>query len=541
MLRLFRTSLLTLMGLLTLPQLAQAHFLWIVAGSQAPDGKIHLYFGESAIPDDPELLRNVAATKLIEWQSGISHELPLTKGEDSLVATPTAKGPAQYTTSFTYGLMTRGDASFLLQYHAKTYNTDTPRFWTATNNVEKLPFEIVPRLDDGELVLKVLWDGKPLGEAEVTVSVEGQDDVKGMTEKRSGEFRTSLPMGGRYSFRAKFVEKKTGEHDGKTYQEVRHYTTLALQLPKSVTVTQLPPLADPVTSFGAAILGDDLYVYGGHLGSPHHYSTEGQSDKFLRLNLKNPEEWKSVGTVPKRTGLAMVPHNGKLYRVGGFIATNKEADDQVLVSAADVAEYDPQTNAWTELTSMPSGRSSHDALVIGDRLYVVGGWEMKGDEETTWHKKALVANLAERPLVWEEIDVPFERRALSVGEWQGKLVAIGGMQSEAGPTTKTSIYDPATKTWTEGPDLLGQSMDGFGSSAFACGNELFVSTFSGTLQRLSADGTRWDVLAQLQEPRFFHRMVPTADGQLLILGGASMQKGKIGESELVPVVELTTP
>src|SRR5262245_37873411 len=89
---------------------------------------------------------------------------------------------------------------------------------------------------------------------------------------------------------------------------------------KSVQVTELPPLEKPVTSFGAAVAGDYLYVYGGHLGSPHEYSAELQSRDLLRLHLKQPQKWERVGDVPRRTGLAMVAYGGKLYRICGWEA-----------------------------------------------------------------------------------------------------------------------------------------------------------------------------------------------------------------------------
>lgn len=520
--------------------IAQAHFVFLVAGSSSPDGKVHVYFSEEAEPDNPALLERLKGIKVFEDRAGASKEIAVSLGKDSLTGAPTEGGPAVYRTSFDYGVLAKGDAPFALKYHAKVYSSADPRFWTPVLNAEQLPLEVQPRIDGNELVLQVLWNGKPLGEAEVTISREGADDVKGTTEKRSGVFRTQIPAGAFCSIRAKYVEQKAGERDGKAYNEVRHYSTLSLKMPSDIAVKQISALPHPVTSFGAAIVGDDIYVYGGHLGSPHHYSVEGQSDHFLRLNLKNPAEgWKELGTVPKKTGLAMVPYNGRLYRIGGFVATNKESDDQVLVSTADVAMYDPASNAWTDLTPLPAGRSSHDAVVIGDKLYVVGGWNMQPGQDTVWHSTGLVADLSQPTIEWKEFAVPFQRRALSVGEWQGRLVAIGGMQAKGGPSTKVSIYDPAANAWTDGPSIQGQSMDGFGSSAFLCGNDLYVSTMSGSLQRLSSDGSRWNIVAQLHEPRFFHRMLPQGNNSLLILGGASMEKGKLDSSEWIATEELS--
>src|SRR5262245_19935787 len=94
----------------------------------------------------------------------------------------------------------------------------------------------------------------------------------------------------------------------------------AAQAAGPVQVTELPPLEKPITSFGAAVASGYLYVYGGHLGSPHEYSGDLQSREFLRLNLKQPQKWELVGQVPRRTGLAMVSYGGKIYRIGGWEA-----------------------------------------------------------------------------------------------------------------------------------------------------------------------------------------------------------------------------
>jgi len=512
------------------PQWAAAHFLWIVAGGQSPDGKVHLYFSESASPDDPDLLDRLKGLRLRQAVPGRLEELPITKGEDSLVALSRQAGASTLFVSHTYGAITRGEETFLLKYHAKCYSSERPQTWIAVGDAEALPLEIVPRLDGDKTVLTVLWQNTPLEGGLVTITGGGLDKLEGTTDKR-GEFVAELPPGRKYSIRAKHSDDQVGDQDGKAYKSVRHYATLALELPAHPPQSNLPPLDPGMTSFGAAIVGDYLYVYGGHLGAAHHYSEEGQSGRFARLNLKEPGVWEELPSVPKRTGLAMVPHRGKIYRIGGFVAKNKESEEQLLVSTSDVAVYDPATSHWTELTPLPAGRSSHDAVVIGDKLYVVGGWSLNGRDDTQWHDSALVADLSHSTLAWESIPVPFRRRALSVAEWHGKLVVIGGMQEAGGPTTAAAIFDPVASTWSDGPSIVGNAMDGFGSSAFALGDELYVSTMSGKLQRLSRDGSRWHVVAQLQHPRFFHRMLPVDRDRLLFVGGASMRSGKIGELE----------
>ncbi|MBT6158160.1 MAG: PQQ-binding-like beta-propeller repeat protein [Planctomycetaceae bacterium] len=299
---------------------------------------------------------------------------------------------------------------------------------------------------------------------------------------------------------------------------------------------KLPALPRAITSFGAAVLDDALYIYGGFHGVAHHYSDKGQSGDLLRLDLKKPTEWKVVAKGPKLQGHALVAQGGKLYRVGGFTAKNKDDEDQDLWSVPDFARFDPKTSKWEELPPMPSPRSSFDAIAIDDTIYVVGGWSMQGDKEADWQETAIAIDLSKSPLKWKEVaKPPFQRRALSVGTINGKLHAIGGMQPNGKITTNTAVYDPKTDSWSKGPKLPGDDMNGFGSACFPLGKRLFVTTATGKVLTLSNDGKSWTPTGKTPTARFFHRMLPVDDNHFGLLGGASMKTGKFSEVELLKI------
>ena len=304
----------------------------------------------------------------------------------------------------------------------------------------------------------------------------------------------------------------------------------------TVTDNKFPPIPQTVTSFGAAIAGDSLYLYGGHSGRAHEYYAEAQGKTLWRLDLSRPEAWESLGDGPGLQGLAMVAHDGKLYRIGGFTAKNSDGEKEDLWSQAGVASFDPATDEWKELPPLPEPRSSFDAAVLGDKIYVVGGWTMRGDTDAQWLQTAHVLDLGQEPLAWDSLPpAPFERRALSVAAHDGKIYVLGGMQRVGGPTTRVDIFDPETRAWSRGPGLQGGAMDGFGSSAFAVGNQLFVTTYSGSIQRLDEDADSWQVLGQLDRQRFFHRLLPLSDNELIAVGGASMSDGNFETLEVIRV------
>lgn len=530
--------------LLCLPAVSRAHFIWVLTGAGEDAGRVRVFFGEAAEPDDPDLLDRII--KAEAWSIGGRGEpekISLTKGEDALKATLSGHASQNpVVLKHTYGVFTRGQSSFLLNYYAKAYPFALPGTWNAIEDSERLPLEIVPTRDGNTTVLQMTWQAKPSAGSEIVIVGPGiKDKLEGTTDE-AGNFRCELPATGTYSIRGKITEAGEGTHNGEPYGSIRHYTTLTLHnVPSEFQSAEhdLPDLPHGITSFGGAIAGDTFYAYGGNYGSAHEYTNEEQSNDLWALKLADRGEWKKVSTGPRLQGLAMVAHHGLLYRVGGFTAMNSEGEEQDLQSQDSVAQFNPKTGAWKELPSLPEPRSSHDAAMLGDTLYVAGGWNMPGaGKKPVWHRTAWALDLSRDDAQWKAIAAPpFQRRALALAAWNGKLFCIGGMKMQGGPTTAVNVYDPATDFWSDAPPLLGTSLDGFGSSAFACNGDLFVSTISGSLQRLSADGSQWNFAGQFDHPRFFHRMVPWKDSTLVSVGGGNMMTGKVTEVELIPVRE----
>jgi hypothetical protein len=304
----------------------------------------------------------------------------------------------------------------------------------------------------------------------------------------------------------------------------------------------IPDLPQAITSFGAAVLDDILYVYGGHHGQAHHYSQAGQSGNLLQLDLKEPSAWQVAATGPKLQGLAMLAHAGGLYRIGGFTAKNTDDEDQDLWSVSDLTRFAPgdgeEPGNWQALPPMPTPRSSFDAVIEAGTLYVIGGWAMEGDKEAVWQETAVAVDLTCDELEWKQLAAPgFQRRALSVGALDGKVYAIGGMQPDGKVTTETAIYDPSSDSWSQGPPLPGDDREGFGTDCCTNGSRLYVSTASGKVLELDEDGGSWQTVRTLQAGRFFHRMLPLGEKHVILLGGANMQTGRFAAADVVRVAE----
>jgi Domain of unknown function (DUF4198)/Kelch motif len=562
---------------LTASAFAQAHFLWIAPDSSPHESQVHVYFSETPEADDPSLLSRLDGLKLREISmDGKSHDLKTIIGKQSIVAIPVATAPAQsFSLNHTYGLFGRGGEPSLLVYHSRMYPASARNQWQPPASKQQLPLELVPALADGKLVVRVLWKGQPLADAEMKGEAAGQRKIDGKTDA-SGSYAIAASEPGIYAFRAKHIEPVAGTHGGKKYANIRHYSTLVVtyvgEPSREVTARTVPPGAGTpgagapraavakrsklmrtsvkvqsrnkdhalpdlpfgITSFGAALVDQQLYVCAGQKGPAHEYSREGQSDQFLRLDLRSPHKWEALGIVPRGAGLAMVSYGGKIYRIGGFEARNKEGQKSDLHSVPDFSRFDPASGHWESLAPLPKGRSSHDAVVVGSRLIVVGGWELRGNEPSVWDDTVLAADLSTDRPTWEQISkAPFHRRALAVGEAQNKVYVLGGMQEQGGPTTTTYVLDLATHKWSTGPKLPGEGLEGFGGCAVTCGGQLFATTYAGKISRLSDDGQSWNEAGRLSRPRFFHRLLCAGGSSLVVVGGASMEEGKDSSVEFV--------
>ena len=195
--------------------------------------------------------------------------------------------------------------------------------------------------------------------------------------------------------------------------------------------TRVATLPEATSSFGAVASDGWLYVYGGHVVPTHSYSTEAVSGRFSRLRLADGKTWERLPDGPPLQGMNLAAHEGKIYRVGGMQPQNKPGEPQDIRSVADVARFDPATGKWEALPPLPVPRSSHDVVVVGNTLVVVGGWTLKGKEKTEWPDSIELLDLAAPTLAWTRSPQPFKRRALIAAALDGKVHVIGGFNEKS--------------------------------------------------------------------------------------------------------------
>jgi hypothetical protein len=107
---------------------------------------------------------------------------------------------------------------------------------------------------------------------------------------------------------------------------------------------------------------------------------------------------------------------------------------------------------------------------------------------------------------------------------EGKIVVIGGMNEEREIVRDVHTFDPSSGAWQSIAAFPGQGMNGFGVAACNVGGVVYASGSDGTLYRLGAISDSWRPVAQLSQPRFFHRLAAKDEVTLLAIAGASRKR-----------------
>jgi hypothetical protein len=498
-----------------------AHFVFVVPDKG--DATVTVVLSEDLAPDENVSSAKFAGLKLtVRTADGKETPVPLTVGPHALTGPLPGVGPRVVSGSVEYGVLAKGDAKpYLLVYHPKAVVGPINGKPVVTGG----PLELVPVPQAGRVAFQLLAAGKPVADADVTVTTPDgkKEKVKSGADGRTAGFAGT----GRFAVLGKHVEAKGGEMAGKPYSEVRHYATLVvdvLEHPAAVGAGEpagpYPPLPVGVSSLGAVAAGGHLYVYGGHCGKTHSYDTGSVVGTFRRVKLGGGE-WEELPGGPILQGLALVAHNGKVIRVGGMSPRNAPGQPTDNHSSAEVAVFDPTTGRWEPLPPLPAPRSSHDAVVVGDKLVVVGGWNSRGQGTTpVWHDTTLVLDLSAKEPKWESRPQPFQRRALTATVLDGKVYVLGGLGADAAAGRTTEIYDVAADKWASGPEFPGSDRVGFSPAAGTVNGRVILNPSSGAVLRLSADGKAWETVAQASRRRMVHRLIPVGGDRVALVGGA---------------------
>lgn len=233
--------------------------------------------------------------------------------------------------------------------------------------------------------------------------------------------------------------------------------------------------------------------------------------------------WESIASLPIYNGWGtVVACQNKIYVIGG----NSEIPTQV---------YDPTTDTWANRTSIPTTRSLLQANVVNGKIYVISG------QKPSFYGIADPSDVNDvyDPLTdsWSSmspIPIPVEGYASAVLDNKIYLIRGGTAANVAqNATNQVQIFDPQTNQWTNGTPipvgvayaractttglLAPKRIYVIGGANVA--NSRNTSSFATDLNQVYTPETgNWSVAASLPAPRWKSTLV-NVDDELYMIGG----------------------
>ena len=218
---------------------ASAHFIWVTIETADGQSAVQTFFAEEPAAGEAHLIDKIDHSQIAICDAdGKRTPLAVSKqvrDELGWLEAELAQPAAAVELQCEYGVY----HGMLLQYYAKHLRLDNAGQRASLARAKQWPLDIAPTLSGDTLQLRLLWQGKPVADAKLTVTSPAHD-AEELTTNQQGIVHIASPATGSYAILASYVEEdKGGEHDGEAYTETGHYATLTLTLPS----TQAAPRA----------------------------------------------------------------------------------------------------------------------------------------------------------------------------------------------------------------------------------------------------------------------------------------------------------
>ena len=263
-----------------------------------------------------------------------------------------------------------------------------------------------------------------------------------------------------------------------------------------------PPMRHARAAHAVVSTGTALYALAG---------TGAGAAPVLAVEKFDGKAWTEETTLPS-DGLnapAAVVIGERIYLIGGFSTVTN-------VPTSGVHVYDVARRTWSEAAPLPAPRGGHAAVVLDGRIHVLGG----GNSRSTIADHSVYDPAAN---AWtERAPLPRAKGSPAVVAHGGRLYAIGG-RSGPGDFGEVDVYDPAADAWTAGPPIEPRGTAG---AVVHCGaihlfggeSQARQATLASVLRLDPATGA-WREAPPMPTARSFARAVPLG-GAVYVVGGS---------------------
>uniref|UniRef100_A0A147B3V9 Kelch 31-like protein n=1 Tax=Fundulus heteroclitus TaxID=8078 RepID=A0A147B3V9_FUNHE len=236
-----------------------------------------------------------------------------------------------------------------------------------------------------------------------------------------------------------FLYVAGGEDQNDARNQAKHaVSTLSRYDPRFNTWLHLASMRQRRTHFSLSASGGRLFAIGGRNVEGLLATTESYLPASNTWQMKAPME------VPRCCHSSATLPSGDILVTGGYISC---------AYSRSVACYDVESDAWTERAPMETPRGWHCSATLGGKVYVVGGSQLGPAGERV--DVLLVEVFSPESGSWGRVaSLPLGVSTAGLSLLGDELYLLGGW-NEAEKRYKAAVqrYDPATDSWSKAEDL----------------------------------------------------------------------------------------
>lgn len=285
---------------------------------------------------------------------------------------------------------------------------------------------------------------------------------------------------------------------------------------------ELAPLESPRASLHAVAVNGQIYAAGGS-------TISGPSDVFEAYDPRS-NTWHPLESMPEGLDAFGMAAQGDAIYVGGGYSKWKKSQP-----TASVYAFNTSDGSWARKADMPSARIGHTMTAVGDYIYAVGG-RGTGAEH--------VLRYDPRTDKWASFGtaIPAARSGHAASALAGKIYLVGGRGPNGESLSRVDVFDTADGHWSSAASLpvavVGAAADFVGSELNVAGGA--QPSLKRTLNdHYALSGGSWRKVAALPTPR--QSLASAAlDGKWFVIGGGA-GSGVLAVFTETDTVEVYTP
>jgi N-acetylneuraminic acid mutarotase len=305
---------------------------------------------------------------------------------------------------------------------------------------------------------------------------------------------------------------------GWDFERLRREPSVAFFFPEDASATTTPigkrgtgthwetarPMPSSRADFGAAVVGNTIYVVGGLDG---FYRT---LNSALAYDI-GADAWRAIPDLPQSVHHPAVVSDGKrVFVIGGLTGLAARPMD-------DVFAFDPIKNSWEQLGRLNDFRGAAAAASLDGVVYIIGGNTTAGSGADMEYYDASRG-------VWNGLhSMSASRSLLAAASADGRIYAVGGSKGSLNKNLGTTeIFDLSRKSWEIVSDMLiprsGHAAVAVDGRVYVLGGESKMGTIA-EVESFNPQNKSWStLLALMPSPR--HGLAAIAwKNRIYTLGG----------------------